>query len=293
MTQPASQQNALLALSRNDFRLHTNKPDFMANAFERVGEPLNLLEKGQAWFRRVYQSHLGHAPKQAMVLGVTPWLGRLAAGQHEQVLMADQSAAMLEWAMEHLRPIPDCCTLQQADWMSVDLPPLDTILGDNSFAFVPYPDGWTALRDRLYRSCNPDARLFLRFFSVPTGYCPPPSTALVRKALCQERISYTALRTAYMFSCWDAQTCSMNMNEAVKRFDHELENFIPLVERFGLPEDNDLVTLRKYADTGITLYAPPVHRIIELFQSCFRIREVALGPTVLSPHFPLLVFEKK
>jgi hypothetical protein len=266
--------------------------DFMANAFDRVGEPLNLLPAAQAWFAGQVHRHLAPAPRQALVLGVTPWLGRLAAERHERVWMADQSRAMVDWARGKLEPPPPACTLLQSDWLTLELPPLDTVLGDNSFAFVPYPHGWEALRDRLFAACRPGARLFLRFFAVPDAYRAPDTATLVRAFLREPALNSTALRAAFMFAQWDPHTCGLDMDAAVARFDAELEAFFPLLDKFGLPADNDLVTLRKYAGTGITLYAPPQRDTVALLGERFRVIATDHGPTPLSAHFPLLVLER-
>ncbi len=293
MSDRSSKQSIIEALSRDDFRTHPDSPDFMANAFDRVGEPLNLLSDSQTWFQHIYLTHQGsEAPGHALVLGVTPWLGKLAAQQHQHVWMADRSAAMLAWAKTQLSPAPANCQFLEADWLRVATPPLSTVLGDNSLAFVPYPEGWEALCNRFHQACLPGARLYLRFFSVPEKFQPASTADLVLEALRHEKINYTAFRAAYLFSHWNAQTRAIDTALALQRFEQELEAFIPLAEKFGLPADNDLVTLRKYAGTGISLYAPSQAEITQLLGRHFRILEIAFAPTEMRSHFPLFVLEK-
>lgn len=292
MTTTKRGSDARKLLASGGFPVTADRQDFLADDFDRVGEPLNLLENGRTWFANVYRAHRRHDPGQALILGVTPWLGRLAAEYCQQVLLADRSAAMVAWAARHLDLKLRNCRMVQTQWLKLELPGVDLVCGDNSFSFVRFPEGWSVLGEKLHDACRDNAQLYLRFISAPEGFAPAATEALVAEALRQSSINYTAFRAAYMLAKIERGRHYLDMDAIVERFNGELDLLAPLAEKFGLPEGNDLVTIRKYAGTGTKLYVPPVEAIIEVFAPWFRAVDVVYGPIPLARHFPLIVFEK-
>src|SRR5688572_32805105 len=78
--------------------------NFMASAYERIGEPLNLHASGRAWFAAVAAQHPAPAGP-GLVLGATAWLVALLRSRGHPVTVVDRSAVMLAQVAGDL-PIP-------------------------------------------------------------------------------------------------------------------------------------------------------------------------------------------
>ncbi len=152
----------------------SGKINFMSPDYAKIGEPLNLLDAGQSWFREQYRAVVKAPGDAALVLGATPWLGRLCGENHRVTYHVDRSPAMLTFLRRSLdapgavRPGAEF-ELVQRDW--VDLPPspsrYDVVVGDNSLNFLPFPDGWRFLLSALADRMKPGAILAMRVFQRP------------------------------------------------------------------------------------------------------------------------------
>ncbi len=281
----------------------SGKVDFMSRDYSRIGEPLNLLEPGQRWFREQYRAFATPGGGAALVLGATPWLGQLCGEDHRVTFHVDRSGEMLGILRRSLAALgatrPGAAyELLQRDWL--DLPslpgPLDVVCGDNSLDFLPFPDGWRRLLSVVADRMRRGGILAMRVFQCPLD----PRTATRRTTevwleewSAREMLEPTALRAALMFSWIDPLTYGIDTEAVVRQYEEGEQKFVRFMERRGAGPDNDLATIRKYKGTGLVLYAPPLERTLALVSERFRVERVAYGDYAMADCFPLVLARRR
>lgn len=278
----------------------TEKIDFMSPDYAMIGEPLNLLEDGQRWFRRMYYAFNGKTKAVALILGATPWLGLLCKENHRTVIFSDMSSAMLNKASEAFERAGFSKNSNevhciQSDWLRLPhlAQRLDTVCADNSFAFLIFPTDWERLLSYVADSM-PSGGIFLaRFFEHPTSHRSETVPEIIEFYLHRNKVNFTEVRARLMFSILDQESSRIDTEAAVAAFEANGEAFSCLINRFSENQPNDLVTIRKYKDSGISLYAPPVNNILDLLRKDFDVERVGYGPYALASYFPLIIARRK
>lgn len=108
----------------------------------------------------------GSAPR-ALILGVTPELAALDWPIRSRVYSVDRSIEMIRsiWYTS----APHARGAAAGDWAMLPIRDrsFDLILGDGSFAFWAWPEGYRALLDQAVRVLKPSGRLIARFHVRP------------------------------------------------------------------------------------------------------------------------------
>jgi hypothetical protein len=183
----------------------------------------------------------------------------------------------------------------QADWQ--DLPSVDeslaTVVGDNSFSYLPYPHGWKNLATRLARCMQPGAKLLMRICSVPPSHCRTSVGEVVERYLAGDMLNCTEVRAALLFAHWNRSTYEIDTEEVLRTFETQRSEFAPLFDRFRPPADNDLETIRKYRGVRARYYAPPIEQGLTPLQPHFEVTSVEYGPYPMADYFPLVVARRR
>ena len=272
----------------------TRRPaDFMHTGYAFIKEPLNLCQAGRTWLAGIYDHECNGARQDALVLGATPWIAKLLRRDHRRVVLVDASAEMLRMARRELSG-DQAIELVQADWSTIPLRAelIDSVIADNSFSFVPFPEAWIGLCDELETRMRSGGRLLIRVCSVPAGHRSSSVDEIVEQFMAHESINYTEVRATLLFSQWDNATYAIRTEAALAEFEANRASFERLFARFPILPDNDLVTVTKYRGSGAIYYAPPLPEILKVIGRTFRVRSVHFGPYVMSQYFPLLVASK-
>lgn len=263
--------------------------EFMVRGYDLIQEPLNLWESGRRWFSEVCALDSGEAGRHGLVLGATPWLGALLARTHRHVTLIDGSDTMLENARRALAPSVDA-TYVRSSWQSLPAADAlyDTVLSDNGFSYLPFPDGWVHLCHELASRMRPGGRLAARILSVPIRHRSETVDEIVARFAAQERINYTEVRAALLFSHWRETTFSIDTERVLRTYDDHAAAFETLLDRCAEGEPNDLVTIEKYRGAGAVYYAPPLDEWLGIIRRRFRVDGVHFGPYAMSEYFPLV-----
>jgi SAM-dependent methyltransferase len=269
--------------------------DFLSRDYSIIGEPLNLIDRGRDWFKRICCVDSRDMESSALVLGAIPWIGEHLRQYYKRVILVDVSPAMLEMTrlqLEHLNFAPyGRVDLVQANWTA--LPdfhePLSLVVGDNSLSFLQFPDAWLRLFDDLARRMRPGARLLTRMLAIPATHRPLSIDDIICRFAGETYINSTEVRTLLLLSHWNPATYEIQTEDALDTFERNRLLFQPLLDRFTSNADNDLVTVRKYRDTGAVYFAPPLENILDVLRTRFRPIEVHFGPYPLQQYFPLIV----
>jgi|GEM_PF-4206742 len=274
--------------------LQETTTDFMIHGYTSIREPLKLTGLSQQWVRKVYESVDTEPESMGLVLGATSWMAALLAERYGQVVVADISPSMLRLATEEIGQYASGDSLQsvkfvESNWF--DLPPalqaLDIVAGDNSFSFLPYPDGWVELCETLADRMRPEARLIMRVLSVPSTHRALSADEIIDK-FDAEGINFTEVRTTMLFAHWNPATYGID-TEAVSRTFERNRTKLDRLLRLSATKDNDLVTVLKYKGSGAVYYAPPLGKVLALVGKFFRVASVHFGPYCMSDYFPLIV----
>ena len=270
-----------------------------SKGYTQIGEPLNLHEAGRPWWANVYARQRSGHDSMGLVLGATTWMIELMRRNTSHVFAADMNETMIHRAESELTgaPVETKGTVEfiQSDWLA--LPdfsrPFDVIFGDNSFSFLPYPKGWFDLADELADRMQTGATLMVRFLSMPPAHCPLTVDEIVEGFLQLTSINYTAVRTALLFAHWNRTNYSIDTERVCETFERERKKFNRLFQKFPLTPDNDLITVKKYKNSGAVYYAPPLADALDALEQRFRITGVHFGPYAMGQHFPLVVASRK
>jgi hypothetical protein len=277
-----------------------NRRDFMFSGYSFIREPLNLCAAGQRWFRGVYERERhGEGTSNGLVLGATPWLGRLLCQLERHVTCVDMSAAMLQLSRNLFSDHPEAGLeppeLIQANWL--EMPSFDTslsnVVGDNSFSYLTYPDGWRRFCDELADRMEPRAALITRLCSVPYKHCHQSIDQIIDQYVENDSINYTEVRAALLFAHWNCSTYEIDTERVLDVFEANEAKFARLFARFPVTLDNDLLTIRKYRGANARYFAPPLPNILDVVGRRFCVTAVHFGPYALSEYFPLLVAHRR
>jgi hypothetical protein len=263
--------------------------EFMAHGYNLIQEPLNLLDAGRRWWADVCARGAREPQHHGLVLGATPWLGALLSRTHACVTFIDGSEAMLANARAELGASVNA-TYVRSGWHALpnDSGPFDTVFSDNGFSYLPFPAGWVQLCDDLASAMRPGARLFARALSRPEGHRRETATEIVSRFAALERINYTEVRAALLFSHWRDAGFSIDTQSALDTYDAHASAFATLLARSPAGEPNDLVTMEKYRGAGAVYYAPPLDQWLAVLRHRFRVEAVHFGPYAMGDYFPLV-----
>jgi len=274
--------------------------DFMFTGYALIKEPLNLEAGGQEWVRKLFGHHGNPEASNGLILGATPWMIEMLGRRgYRNLVVVDMSKAMLCSAETALAPVlgesmkrTEFC---ESKWLEMRQPsrPFDTVLGDNSFSFLKFPADWSSLCNRLADMMSPCATLVARCLSVPQKHTALSVGAIVDKFLPEQSINYTEVRANLLFAQWNEKTWSIDTERVLDEFQSHRMELEPLFEKFGVGEDNDLLTVRKYRGAGAVYYAPPLPALIDVIEERFRITAIHFGSYRLGEYFPLVVASRK
>jgi SAM-dependent methyltransferase len=271
--------------------------DFMRRDYELVTEPLNLATVGLPWFGAVYHKHVPSG-NLGLVLGATPWACRFVGGTHRRVIAADMSGAMAAMLRADVARTPFAVArsveVLQVNWLELpDLSePLDLVVGDNSFSFLRFPDGWQRLCSVLAERMRRGARLVVRVCSTPARHKRVGVDALIARFSAQRSINCTEVRAALLFDHWDRATYAIDTEQALRTFESNRGKFEQMLQVHQVPARNDLMTIVKYRDAQATYYAPPLGEVLDAIGTSFKVISVNIGPFSMGEYFPLIVATK-
>jgi hypothetical protein len=266
--------------------------DFMSDGYGQIGLPLNLDRRGRQWFADICAPAVQDNDAPGLVLGAVSWMGQLLRRTRQRVCLADASTVMLDIARHTLGdPADAAIELANTDWLSLPRQdePLGIVLGDNSFSFLPFPDGWLQLAGVLAERMRPGAYLVMRLLSAPADYLPDSPEVIAARYEGQRDVNLTEVRVALLFSQWDRGSYAIDTEQALRAFERHRPLFDPLMNHLSQGAANDLITLRKYRDTGAVYYAPPLEQVLRVLGVSFTVTSVHFGPYASSRNFPLIV----
>jgi len=266
--------------------------DFMQDGYLQIAEPLNLCADGQRWLHATYERHRTREDV-GLVLGATPWIRSLLRATQRAVVSCDISRPMLDLTAADGTRRRGSYTVQ-GDWRALPIRPgaIGTAVGDNSFTYLEFPSGWRHLGGELASAMCPGAMLFARVWSVPPDHQPATVSEIVSRFETAVAINYTEVRTALLFSRLDTRTYAIDTESVLGLYERHAETFTTLLAR-AEGRANDLVTIRKYRNSGAVYYAPPLENILDVLQQWFRIASVEYGPYAMTEYFPLIVASRK
>jgi SAM-dependent methyltransferase len=263
--------------------------DFMAHGYDLIEEPLNLRDAGQRWLSEVWSSTGTTGADRGLVLGATPWIATLLGRTHRQVSLVDISELMLA----NSRAVVTGVTNPQfvrGRWLALPFVGgrYDSVISDNGFSYLPFPDGWIRLCEELAALLRPGGCLLARALSVAGGERVETVREVAARFSTVERINYTEVRAALLLSQWCERTFAIHTESALRAYDEHPSAFAPVLARCPAGEPNDLVTIEKYRGTGAVYYAPPLEEWLRILRRRFRIQGVHYGPYAMSGYFPLV-----
>jgi SAM-dependent methyltransferase len=269
-------------------------PNFMVRFYSLIAEPLNLLSDGQRWFREIYKHEVKDAGARTLVLGATSWLAELAMHDAQRVLVVDMSPVMLKGAQADVHRTSNGkanVEFIEANWkrMPESCGELSVVLGDNSLAFLAFPDEWSHMVNDLADRMIPGATLMFRTLSPPRWHRPLSCDEIVAKYLGGQSINYTAVRAELLFAQWDRATYTIDTERALDMYETNRTKFEVLFKRFQSPPENDLAAVEKYRGAGAVYHAPPLDELLSVMRKNFRVAQVCFGPYPISDYFPLFV----
>ncbi len=272
--------------------------DFVTKKYAQIGEPLNLGAPARAWFADIFHRQLLPARSQALVLGATPWIARMLRRALDHTTLVDINPVMLDTARTEISSCDDVAAgtleLLEANWLA--LPPLRApvaiAVGDNSFSFVRYPDGWRQLCDALADRMHPGATLLARFLILPLGR-PTTVGEIIEQSLGTTDVNYTAIRTTMLFAGASEDTFELYPARAVAMYDAHRAELDALIERCPATPDNDLCDIERWRGSHAVLYAPPLTHVLDALGGRFRVRDVHIGSYDMAEYFPLIVATRK
>jgi SAM-dependent methyltransferase len=276
----------------------TRSFDFISNGYAQVGEPLGLRAGARAWFAEIFERQSLPARSLALVLGATPWIGRMLRRALDHTTLVDINPKMLDTARAEISSSDDGAAgtveLIEANWLALPAlrAPVAIAVGDNSFSFVRHPEGWRQLCDALADRMHPGATLMARFLTLPLRR-PTTVAEIIEQSLGATAINYTAIRTAMLFAGANDDTFELHLARAVAMFDAHRADLAALCERCPSTPDNDLFAIERWRGSRAVFYAPPLAHVIEALGSRFRVRDIHFGLYDMAEYFPLIVATRK
>jgi hypothetical protein len=272
--------------------------DFVSKKYAQIGEPLNLRADARAWFVDIFERQSLPARSLALVLGATPWIARMLGRALDHTTLADINPVMLDTARAEISCFDDGATgsveLLEANWLALPAlrAPVAIAVGDNSFSFVRYPEGWRQLCDALADRMHPGATLMARFLILPLER-PTTVAEIIDQSLGTTDINYTAIRTAMLFAGASEDTFELYPARAVAMFDSHRADLAALFERCPATPDNDLCDIERWRGSPAVLYAPTLTHVLDALGGRFRVRDIHIGPYDMAEYFPLIVATRK
>ena len=275
--------------------------DFIQRTYDATGEPLNLCARGQKWFTHI----LAHeyepvADANGLVLGATPWLATLMSRTVANTSVIDINPTMLRRCERSVGDSvaghrPPTMSFVRRNWLDLSgvVSDLQIVVGDNAFAFLGYPNEWTALTDVLAERMSARALLLCRILSPPATHRHRTVREIVEEALRWAKpTNLTAVRTALLFAHWNATSYTIRPEAALATFDEQRGGFAPLLAD-APSRSNDLVSIEKYRGTNALFVAPPLPDALAIFDKRFDVHAVYFGPYELSQYFPIIAATRR
>ena len=272
--------------------------DFISNGYSRVAEPLSLRGCARDWFVEIFERQTLPARSLGLVLGGTPWIGRMLQGALDHTALVDINPAMLDTARAEFSSAEDGAAgtveLIEANWLALPAlrAPVAIAVGDNSFSFIRHPQGWRQLCDALADRMHPGATLMARFLTLPLGRLTTVAE-IVEQALRAPDINYTAIRTAMLFAAASEDSFELRLAHAVEMFDAHRADLAALFERCPCTPDNDMFDIERWRGSPAVYYAPPLAHILDALGERFCVRDIHFGPFVMAESFPVIVATRK
>jgi SAM-dependent methyltransferase len=263
--------------------------DFMAHGYDLIDEPLNLRDAGRRWLSEAWYSCQRTGMDRGLVLGATPWIATLLGRTHRHVSLVDLSEVMLANARAVTTGVANPGFVR-GRWLALPFVrgQYDSVISDNGFSYLSFPDGWTRLCDELAALLRPGGCLLARALSVAEGEHVETVAEVAARFSTVERINFTEVRAALLFSQWRERTFAIDTESALHAYDAHASAFAPLLARCPPGEPNDLVTIEKYRGAGAVYYAPPLEEWLRILRRHFRVQGVHYGPYAMSRFFPLV-----
>ena len=270
--------------------------DFINNYYALSEEPLNLRSRGQRWFNRIYRRESLPEHSVGLILGGTPWMGTMVTKNLKRSIMVDINPAMLETAKREIETTVGVASNRVeyvcANWLAMPefTAPIDVVVGDHCLNFLKYPDGWLHFMDHIVPKLSPHAKVIIRFCAIPPNHKSLTIEEIVNEYLSRDSITYTEVRAHLMLAHWEPEAMAIRTERLVDVFDAHEPKFEPLFRKFPKP-DNDLITIRKFRNSGFVSYAPRLDDVLMFLSTRFRVTAVYFGPYGLAEYFPIIVGE--
>jgi len=272
--------------------------DFVSSRYAQTGEPLSLRARARAWFADIFERQSLPARSLGLVLGGTPWIGRMLRRALDHTALVDINPKMLDTARADFSSHDDGAAgtleLIEANWLALPAlrAPIAIAVGDNSFSFVRYPGEWRHLCDALADRMHPGATLMARFLALPLGRLTTVAE-IIEQSLGATDINYTAIQTAMLFAEASLDSFQLHPARAVKMFDAHRADLGVLLKRCPCRPDNDMLNIERWRGSRAVFYAPPLAHILDALGERFRVSDIHFGPFDMAEYFPLIVATRK
>lgn len=146
-----------------------NHWDSHAAKWRHIGPPLRPCAEDTRLFEGILREWAAGrtAPPNAVLLGVTPEIARLAWPPHTRLLAVDKCAGMIArvWPGDEV----PFARVVQASWKYLPVADgeADVVIGDGCFTTIAFPDDYRAVLRRLRSALKDDGLLIHRFFVRP------------------------------------------------------------------------------------------------------------------------------
>jgi SAM-dependent methyltransferase len=229
-------------------------------------EDLQLIQREIASWSRAH----GGSAARALILGVTPELAALDWPKHSRVYSVDRSIEMIRsiWYTSALHAKGAAA----GDWakMPVRDRSFDLVVGDGSFVFWAWPDGYRCLLDQAVRALKPAGRLIARFHVRPEV---PETPAQVFGELAAGRIgSFNTFKWRLVVAVHGNSADGVRIGDvwnAWRASGVDAER-LAAEQRWPLPVIN---TIDAYRDAPIRYFIPRVEELHALLAE--RLRQIA------------------
>lgn len=260
-----------------------------ARQWDRIGPPLRPSAEDLAIVARAlagWQSATGRTDPTVLVLGVTPELCSLAAGDGSRVLAIDRSRDMIRGVWPgRLRP-GDAAI--RAEWHALPLRrgSIDVELADGCLSTLSWPAGYAALCEELLRVLAPAGIWVSRCFvqaAVPER---------LDDVLADPRdapASFHAFKWRLAMALQEDPREGVLLADVWEAFQRVAED---VTERAGWPAET-VRTIDAYRDSQARYYFPSEPELVGLFsEGGFAVREVAWPSYEIGDRCPTMILAR-
>ena len=225
----------------------------------------------------------------ACVLGVTPELIQGPWPYLTTINAVERSADVISrlW-----KPHPELSsTVHQAEWhhMPVEAGYFDVVAGDGCVTQFPDRAYYKKFFEEMYRVINATGFIAMRCFLRPTA--PHPLETIAELIHSGEIENFGSLKWLIAMSIVNRETLEVKVADIAATFDRHFQNRDALVSSSGWSLET-INSINAYYGSTAT-YTFPTHQELEkLCQPYFKITSAIHGTYELSPHCPVLKFER-